>query len=620
MTSARSIRNAPRRAAMAAVAIAALAACGGTTEVAAKKDVIPFTISTTATDTLRAAVGSAVAPITVTVVNKAGEPLDTTLVTFAVVSGGGTLSTPSVRTNASGQASTTWTLGSTVGLQTLTATTGTLSPITMRAVASAGTVAAVTKLVGDAQTATVGTNVAIAPSVKVVDKFGNPLAGQLVTFSVGSGNGSVTGAAVNSDNSGTATVGSWRLGAGAGANTLVATTGTFTATFTATGAFGAASIVKVTPTSSGELFVGKTVQITAQVTDASSNVIPNAPVTFTSSNAAVATVSTGGLVTATGAGTASITAASGSASANFAVTVTGHPAGSSVSSTIQLGATPADIVFSNSALFVSFQGLQQVQIYDLAGPNLVSTVPLNAPAQFLVAPSRAVGPAMAVNVGASSRMSFIDPVSATVAATLDVNDVVQSAAMTSDGTRAYVMISSGQLVVIDAAAHVETTRISLGGGVTAMKISGDTLLYAFTSIGVIFEVDIRANVVNRQIISSAGGTDFTIGRDGLFYFLDGPGALVRIAGIANLAVPIRTVGVSPGAKYLALTPDGQQIWLSHPSIPAQVTFYTGNVTTGFIANGQFGTTNNLFPGKIAISPNGSFAVIGNTGGWIDIVR
>ena len=91
---------------------------------------------------------------------------------------------------------------------------------------------------GDGQTASLGAAVSIAPSVIVKDVKNDPVAGVTVTFAVASGGGSVTGASAVSDASGIATVGSWKLGTVAGANTLTATCAGLTGspvTFTATG-------------------------------------------------------------------------------------------------------------------------------------------------------------------------------------------------------------------------------------------------------------------------------------------------------------------------------------------------------------------------------------------------
>jgi hypothetical protein len=95
---------------------------------------------------------------------------------------------------------------------------------------------------GNNQSTAVGTNVSTAPSVKITSSSGTPIAGHTVTFAVGSGGGSITGATTTTNSSGVATVGSWQLGASAGTNTLTATASgvsgspqTFTATGTSAG-------------------------------------------------------------------------------------------------------------------------------------------------------------------------------------------------------------------------------------------------------------------------------------------------------------------------------------------------------------------------------------------------
>jgi DNA-binding beta-propeller fold protein YncE len=147
-------------------------------------------------------------------------------------------------------------------------------------------------------------------------------------------------------------------------------------------------------------------------------------------------------------------------------------------------------------------------------------------------------------------------------------------------------------------------------------------MYGLTNVGVIFEIDIKNLVVKRQIPANVSSTDFAIGRDGLFYLLDGTNSLVRLFNV-NTGTTVRTVGVSGSATSIALTPDGQQIWLTHTT-PAQVTVYTGNATIGFVATGAIAATivNNLLtmPLRIFFSPSGSFAAVTNSGGWIDIVR
>jgi hypothetical protein len=104
-------------------------------------------------------------------------------------------------------------------------------------------------------TAAPGAQVGELPSVIVRDGSGNPIAGVAVTFAVTAGGGSVTGDHVTSDASGIATVGSWTLGATAGTNTLVASTGSLSVVFTANGADPCANLLDATlgATETGQL-------------------------------------------------------------------------------------------------------------------------------------------------------------------------------------------------------------------------------------------------------------------------------------------------------------------------------------------------------------------------------
>jgi uncharacterized protein YjdB len=118
--------------------------------------------------------------------------------------------------------------------------------------------------------------------------------------------------------------------------------------------------VSVSPTSPS-LQIGATVQLSAVTRDASNNTLTGRVITWSSSNAAVSTVSGSGLVTAIGAGSATITATSETQTGTSAITVSA-PAPAPVASvtvaptspsllvgaTVQLSATTRDA--SNNVL------------------------------------------------------------------------------------------------------------------------------------------------------------------------------------------------------------------------------------------------------------------------------
>jgi adhesin/invasin len=206
-------------------------------------------------------------------------------VTFAVASGGGSVTAANATTNSAGVATVgSWTLGAAAGPNSLVASSGSLSgsPVTFNATGTAGAPGLITIVAGDAQTAVAGTAAAIAPSVKVTDQNGNAVAGATVTFTVVAGGGSIAGGTATSNASGIATAGAWTLGVVSGENRLAATSGSLTATFTATGTAGAAALIAIDAGNGQSAIVGTNVSIapSVKVTDALGNAVSGAGVTF----------------------------------------------------------------------------------------------------------------------------------------------------------------------------------------------------------------------------------------------------------------------------------------------------------------------------------------------------
>src|SRR5438067_2960027 len=205
-------QSAATRAALLCALVASAVACDNTSE--------PSTPATVTVSTGPAITGRAgeAKPVTVTVLTSNGKTLATSPVTFAVSSGGGTVTPPTTNTDANGQATASWTLGNTLGAQTLTITAGAVTQ-TVTATVSAGNPASVSFTAGANQTATVGTAVTTAPSVTVRDAGGNPVSGVTVTFT-STPAGVVTPTSVQTDASGVARVTTWALGTQAGTYTL----------------------------------------------------------------------------------------------------------------------------------------------------------------------------------------------------------------------------------------------------------------------------------------------------------------------------------------------------------------------------------------------------------------
>jgi len=159
-------------------------------------------------------------------------PVSGVSVTFAVTNGGGSITGPATLTTGEDGIAAVggWTLGTTAGTNTLTATSGTISgsPVTFTATGTAGPAAQITKIAGDSQSAPISTAVAIYPSVKVMDIFNNPVSGVQVIFSATPASSQVSGGTQTTGADGIATVGSWTMSEVTGTNTLTATSGSLT--------------------------------------------------------------------------------------------------------------------------------------------------------------------------------------------------------------------------------------------------------------------------------------------------------------------------------------------------------------------------------------------------------
>jgi len=179
-------------------------------------------------------VGSQIATISVTVRDEkgnamAGQPLSVS------VSGGGTVTGVPGKTQAGATAVGTWTLGTRVGTNAMTISSGTLPAVTLTVVAQADVPAALQVTQGAGQSANAGAPLALPPVLSVTDRFGNGVPQQVVTFSVVAGGGSLAGGAtVTSDTNGVATGPTWVLGKRNIPQQLSASAAGFTRTIDAT--------------------------------------------------------------------------------------------------------------------------------------------------------------------------------------------------------------------------------------------------------------------------------------------------------------------------------------------------------------------------------------------------
>ena len=159
-------------------------------------------------------------PIVVRVLDQGGTPTAGATIRFEPSEGHGSADPESDTTNVAGEASTLWTLGTSIGPKLLTARVPDGPRVRITATATVGS--AVEVVAGNQQSALMGTTLRDPIVVRVLDGHGNPFPGTSVRFSLEHGNGTVTPDSVVTDDAGEAAT-LWTLGDSAGSQFLTAT-------------------------------------------------------------------------------------------------------------------------------------------------------------------------------------------------------------------------------------------------------------------------------------------------------------------------------------------------------------------------------------------------------------
>ena len=274
-------------------------------------------------------------PFVVKVSDGSGAAMSGVDVAWAVVTGEGSLSASSTKTDASGQARVSYTLGSTAGTNQVKAMVGSLPAVTFTATAVAGGVASIDVT---PKTSSIGVGGSVQLHATPLDSSGNPVSGVSVSWS--------------SSASGVASVSSSGKvdGNGAGQATITASAGgkSGTSTITVTRDVDRVVITSQPVTLNA---IGDTARYTAQALDATGAVINGVTINWSTGNTSIASVDALGRVVSKGVGGTAIIATAASKSDNSSVTsrqilaqVQISPANPQVDegASVQMQAQPAD--------------------------------------------------------------------------------------------------------------------------------------------------------------------------------------------------------------------------------------------------------------------------------------
>lgn len=224
-----------------------------------------------------AQVGTAVTGLAVVVQDEKGNAMSGQPVGVSVTAGGGSEAAAPVTTIAGSTPLGVWTLGSKTGANTISISSGTLTPVVVTVQGTAGLAAKIAPTVS-LSVGTVGAT--IGAGFLISDQFDNPSPSSVVTLAT-TGGGSVSAASVTSDANGVIAP-AWTLGTVRGKNTLTATVGTASAVLTVVAQSDVPAAIQVTQGATQSANAGSALPIAPGVTlvDRFSNGVPGRSVSF----------------------------------------------------------------------------------------------------------------------------------------------------------------------------------------------------------------------------------------------------------------------------------------------------------------------------------------------------
>ncbi len=501
--------------------------------------------------------------LVVGLVDQNGNPVVGQQVAWSVTAGGGSVTQATTATNAAGQARTAWNLGPKVGADTVRASAAGMS-VTFSAMAVVGAPDSLLKVSGDGQSVTVGRTLPDSLVVRLVDRNGNPIDGQQVTWSVTAGGGSVTPTTAATDGAGRARA-AWTLGTTAGADTVRASAAGLSVTFSALAVASVPdSLLKISGDGQSAT-IGVTLpdSIVVRVVDQNGSPMAGQQVVW------------------------SVTGGGGS---------------------VTPGAVTTDRYGKARAVWTlgSAPGTNEVQA-SIAGLSAVFT----AVAEPTVGP----GPVAYVANSGSGTVSVIDVASGTVAYTMGMgNTQLGGLALTPDGKAAWATdIDYNSVSVIDLAMGTVTHRFSLGsfgvpqgvaftpGGKTAFVVDGGVQVLDVASRSV--TAKIVDNYVPRQVAVRPQG-------DVAYVTLEGSNA-VSVLDVASRKETNR-IPVGAWPEWVAFTPDGTKAYVTNGmDSTVSVIDAASETVTNTIQVGRF-------PEGIAFTPDGKTAYVA-AGGTVWLV-
>ena len=212
-------------------------------------------------------------------------------------------------------------------------------------------------------------------------------------------------------------------------------------------------------------------------------------------------------------------------------------------------------------------------------------------------------------------LSVVDAVAAHVVTTIGLTGEGFNLLVSPSGHRVYVTTGNGNLQVIDASSNTSIRTIAVGGAANglAFHAESNTLYVSSRNAATITAIDADDNTVIRTYAVSGMPQRIAVSANNRELYIAS-----EVVGleILNLASGARTTvaGVSAGAVGLAQSPDGAEIWVTHP--PLGLVTVVDRASRMVKRTDAIGTS----PRNVAFDESGAVAIITDEDDRVYFVR
>jgi YVTN family beta-propeller protein len=353
------------------------------------------------------------------------------------------------------------------------------------------------------------------------------------------------------------------------------------------------------------LHVGGTQQLAVNVQDLSGNAT-DIPITYSTSDQTIASVTTSGLVTALKIGDATITAHAKAARVDIPIHVASEPLTTLVASP-SVGGCPYGVAVASSGVgYVTSICGSSVLRFDEPARTLGPSVTVNsAPAHVALNPA---GNVAYVANQTSQSISVIDVATNTVTATIPLTGAdVYNLKVSPGGTRLYVTRQDGKLFIIDTGTRNILTTVTVGVGPNGLAFDPTKSILYVSAIqsGTITVVNTATYAVTNTYTVGGMPQRIAVAPDGSELYVAN-----EVAGlnIVNLRTgDISSISLGGTAIGLALTAAGEYVYvaLANRGAVKVVDVGTREVYKTITTGGD--------PRNIAIAADGTVIVADQTG-------